>query len=403
MESQSLAEKCAALGYEAAADPEEADIVVVNSCSVTEYADRDTLNFIRRTAAANPKARLVVTGCMAALAPERISAVAPGAEIFQQKDKENIPYALAGLPPRGDFFSVTGFAGRTRAFIKVQDGCDRQCSYCIVPSARSVMSSKPAAAALSEIKGLIASGYGEVVLCGTRLGMYKCPDSGADLSGLMKLLLALPGCFRIRFSSLEPCEVSEELAVTLKAGGEKFCDYFHLPLQSGSDEVLKAMGRPYNSSGYLDKLRILRRHFGDPGLYADIIAGYPTETDAQFGETLAFIRECRLAGLHVFRFSGRPGTRANLLKPLSRKTVLSRAGALRALDAELRASYAASMAGRVLRVLTLRNKDGGATGLASNFLQVGFPGAGRPGSLVRARITGVFPGRGGCVCSAETA
>jgi threonylcarbamoyladenosine tRNA methylthiotransferase MtaB len=401
VESQSLAEKFASLGYEAAANPEEADVVVVNSCSVTEYADRDTLNFIRKAVAANPKGRLVVTGCMATLEPERISAIAPGAEIFKHKDKENIPYALAGVPPRGDFFRVTGFAGRTRAFIKVQDGCDRKCAYCIVPSARSGMSSKPAPAALAEIKGLIASGHGEIVLCGTRLGMYKCPDSEADLSGLMKLILDLPGCFRIRFSSLEPGEVSEELAVVLKAGGERFCDYFHLPMQSGSDAVLKAMGRPYNSAGYLDKLRILRKHFGDPGLYADIIAGYPAETDGQFAETVAFIRQCRLAGLHVFRFSGRPGTRAHLLPPLSRKVVNWRAAELRALDAELRAAYAASMGGRVLRVLTLRNKDGGAIGLASNFLQVGFQVGGRPGSFVKAQITGVFPGRGGCVCSGE--
>ncbi len=400
MESQSLAEKFASLGYEAAANPEEADVVVVNSCSVTEYADRDTLNFIRKTSAANPKGRLVVTGCMATLAPERISAVAPGAEIFKHKDKENIPYALAGMPPRGDFFSVTGFAGRTRAFIKVQDGCDRKCAYCIVSSARIGMSSKPAASALAEIKGLIAVGYGEIVLCGTRLGMYKCPDSGADLSGLMKLVLELQGGFRIRFSSLEPGEVSEELAVVLKAGGERFCDYFHLPLQSGSDSVLKAMGRPYNSAGYLDKLRILRRHFVNPGLYADVIAGYPTETDGQFADTLAFIRKCRLAGLHVFRFSGRPGTKAYLLKPLSRNTVSGRASALRALDTELRAAYAASMGGRVLRVLTLRNKDGSALGLASNFLQVGFQGGGRPGSFVKTQITGVVPGRA-CICSGE--
>jgi len=263
------------------------------------------------------------------------------------------------------------------------------------------MSSKPAAAALAEIKRLVSAGFAEIVLCGTRLGMYKCPDSGTDLGGLMELLFGLQGGFRIRFSSLEPCEVSERLAVILKSGGEKFCDYFHLPMQSGSAAVLKAMGRPYDPAGYLRKLRLLRKHFGDPGLYADIIAGYPSETEGQFAETVSFVRQCGLAGLHVFRFSGRPGTKAYMLKPLSRKIVNERAAALRALDAELRSAYAASMRGRVLRVLTLRNKDGGASGLASNFLQVGLQGAFRPGSIVEARITGVISGRAGCVCSGE--
>ena len=397
VESQSLAEKFSSLGYEPAAVPEEADIVVVNSCSVTEYADRDTLNFIRKTAAANPKACLVVTGCLATLEPQKILGLAPGAVIFHNKNKENIPYELAGLPAKEDFFSVSKFSGRTRAFIKVQDGCDLKCAYCLVPAARSEMKSKKSSVAITEISGLAAAGFREIVLCGTRLGMYKCPETGRDLTGLMAELFKLPGDFRMRFSSLEPGEVSEELAAVLKDGGERFCDYFHLPLQAGSDAVLAAMGRPYTTAGYTKKLEILRKNFKEPGLFADVIAGFPTETEEQFSGTLAFVEESCFAGLHVFRFSRRPGTRAYALKPLHPEIVRERAGRLRALDIKLRASYAASMRGRSLKILVLKSKGGSALGLASNFLNVSLKGEFKSGSFIRARITGSAGGD----CSGE--
>lgn len=397
VETQSLAEKFSALGYEPVSGPGEADIVVVNSCSVTEYADRDTLNFIRKTAASNPKARLVVTGCMATLEPEKILKLAPGAVIFPNKDKEKIPYEMAGLPPKEDFFSVSNFSGRTRAFIKVQDGCDLKCAYCLVPAARSEIKSKRSSSAIAEILSLAAAGFREMVLCGTRLGMYKCPETGRDLAGLMAELFRLPGDFRMRFSSLEPVEVSEELAAALKGGGDRFCDYFHLPLQAGSDAVLSAMGRPYTTAGYMGKLEILRKNFKEPGLFADVIAGFPAETEEQFAQTLGFVEECCFAGLHIFRFSRRPGTRAYALKPLPPEIVRGRAGRLRALDSRLRASYAASMCGRSLKVLVLKNKGGSALGLASNFLNVSLKGGFTPGSFVRARITGAAGG----ICSGE--
>jgi threonylcarbamoyladenosine tRNA methylthiotransferase MtaB len=215
----------------------------------------------------------------------------------------------------------------------------------------------------------------------------------------MKDVFGLAGEFRIRFSSLEPGEVTESLAGVLSQGGERFCDYFHLPLQAGSDGVLKAMRRPYTTAGYLKKLALLRERFGDPGLFADIIAGYPSETEEQFGETLAFVEKCRFSGLHVFRFSRRAGTAAAALQPLPASVVAARAAALRKLDTELRARFAGSMTGRTLNTLVLSNKGGTVSGLASNFLRVGFTGTCRPGSLVRVPVTGVLPGGAGEVCS----
>jgi len=394
VETESLREKFAALGHESADEPEAADLVVVNTCSVTEKADRDCIAFLRKTAAANPKAAIAVTGCLATLEPQKILAAAPHAALFTNKEKENIPARLCGAEPGGDFFAVTKFHGRARAFIKVQDGCNLKCAYCLVNLARSELKSKPLDAAVAEVKKLVAAGFAEIVLCGTRLGIYHCDKTGANLAALMQKLCGLEGRFRLRFSSIESEELTPELLGVLKAAGPKFCNYFHLPLQAGADAVLKAMGRPYTAAAYRAKVEELRGLFPGVGIYADIIAGYPAETEADFSAALEFVRGCGLAGLHVFSFSARPGTRAAALKPLPSKTVAARSAALRALDRELRASFAASMLGASLEALILKNKAGRAMGLSSNFLNLEFSAPLKPGSLARARITAARDGVG---------
>lgn len=397
VETESLREKFSALGHSQAAAPEDADLVVVNTCSVTAKADRDCLAFIRKTAAANPKAAIAVTGCLATLAPEKVLAAAPGAAVFSNKDKESIPSQLCGTPAARDFFSVTKFHGKARAFVKVQDGCNLKCAYCLVNMARNELKSKPLGPAVAEIKRLVDGGFAEIVLCGTRLGIYRCPETGADLSVLMERLFALEGNFRVRFSSIESGELTPRLLKVLKAAGPRFCDYFHLPLQAGSDAVLKAMGRPYDTARYRAKVEELRALLPGVGIYADIIAGYPAETDRDFGDALAYVRGIALSGLHVFSFSARPGTRAAALKALPPSVVTERSAALRALDAELRASYAASMLGSETLALVLRNKEGRALALASNFVNLELPGPLKAGSLARCRVTAA---RGG-ECLAE--
>ena len=397
VETESLREKFIALGHTAAAEPEEADLVVVNTCSVTEKADRDCVAFLRRTAAANPKAAIAVTGCLATLEPAKILAAAPGATLFTNKEKENIPAQLCGAAAPGDFFAVTKFHGKARAFVKVQDGCNLKCAYCLVNLARSELRSKPLEAAVAEVKKLIDSGFAEIVLCGTRLGIYGCKETGASLAGLMARLFALDGNFRLRFSSIESEELTPELLKVLKAAGPKFCDYFHLPLQAGADPVLKAMGRLYDTARYKAKVEELRSIFPGVGIYADIIAGYPTETEEDFSAAVDFVRGCALSGLHVFSFSGRPGTKAAALKALPQKTVAARSAALRALDGELRAACAASMLGKETTVLTLKNKEGRSLALASNFVNVEFSGPQKPGELLRCRVTAARSG----ACLAE--
>lgn len=395
IESQSLAEKFLSLGHERTSATDEADILVVNTCTVTSGADRESLSFIKKAVRSNPRAKLVVTGCLATLDPGKILGLAPSAVLFPNDDKENIPARLSGLPSAADFFSVKKSSGRTRAFIKLQDGCDLRCSYCLVPEARSRMSSKNSAAAVDEVKNLVAGGFREIVLCGTRLGMYKCPGTGKYLASLMRDIFALEGEFRVRFSSLEPMEISEELVIGLTAVGDRFCDYFHLPLQSGSDGVLRAMGRPYDTAEYFKKLGIIRKHFVSPGLFADVIVGYPTETEEQFAETLSFVEKCGFAGLHIFRFSKRPNTGASALKELPPAVVKKRADRLHELDQRMRAVFAASMCGVRLKTLILKRSNGRAAGLASNFLNVSFEGELETGVFVNARITGAQAG----ICS----
>lgn len=392
VETESLREKFMGLGHTAAEAPEEADLVVVNTCSVTEKADRDCVAFLRKTAAANPKASIAVTGCLATLEPKKILAAAPGATLFTNKEKENIPARFCGSAPSGDFFSVTKFHGKARAFVKVQDGCDLKCAYCLVNLARSELRSKPLEAVVLEIKKLVDSGFAEIVLCGTRLGIYRCEKSGATLADLMKRLFALDGDFRLRFSSMESEELNPELLKVLKAAGPKFCDYFHLPLQAGSDGVLKAMGRLYDTAKYRAKLEELRSIFPGVGIYADIIAGYPTETEEDFAAAVKFVRDCGLSGLHVFSFSGRPGTKAAALKALPQKTVAARSAALRVLDGELRAAYAASMLGKKYTALVLKNREGRALALASNFVNLELPGPQKAGRLIRCRVTAARSG-----------
>jgi threonylcarbamoyladenosine tRNA methylthiotransferase MtaB len=331
---------------------EEADMCLINTCSVTAYADKEARQMIRRVLRVNPEARTIVTGCYATRAPEEIRALSEKLEVYTNAEKDELPSCF-GFEISNQPLGIHQFAGRTRAFLKVQDGCKAPCNYCIIPTVRPNLTSKPLENVLSEAQALLANGYKELVLTGIRLGLYRGVDEhGAKFSLLemLKKLTALPGDFRIRLSSLEVTEVSDDLIDFVK-NSPKMCRHFHIPMQSGDSQVLKDMRRWYNIDFYKARVAAVRAAMPDCGVTADVMVGYPTETDEFFETTRQNIDDMNLSGLHVFRFSARASTPAAELKPLEPRIVSERAHILGALDLQLRERFYRQFEGTEREVL----------------------------------------------------
>lgn len=377
-------------GERPAADYREADVCVINTCSVTQAADRDAVRLLRRVTRDNPTARLIVTGCLATRDPGVIAAAAPQAEIIGNKDKGVIP---ALFSCRTDPGLDRPFADRSRAFIKIQDGCNMECAFCVIPSLRPQLSSRPLAELVGEIAGLVNSGVPEIVLCGIRLGRYLVEDGEGrrfGLTGLMERLLDLPGDFRIRLSSLEISDATERLLDLMKSSGGKICPSLHLPLQSGCEKTLKRMGRWYSAAFYRRRMEAVRKALPSAGLFADVIAGFPGESDHDFAENVGFIEEMGFSGLHVFRYSRRLGTAAAGFRDEVPEAVLrGRAQRLRVLDAGFRREFAARAVGSWRRVSAELTRP---AGLAEDFLEVGLERNPGPG-LHRVKVVSSQEGK----------
>ena len=364
VESQAILEAFSARGY-TPAPFEQADICLLNTCTVTHKADKDVEKLIRQILRRNPSARLVLTGCYAAAHQDHIKQNFPQAEIIGKYDLGKKLFESEDL-----CWTVSGHEGHSRAFIKIQDGCDCFCSYCIVPFARSIKRSKPAPDVLAEIAALVQKGFGEIVLTGINIGNYCCPQSGKDLAALCEDVAALPGHFRVRFSSIELQTVTEGVIDAMAKYPARFCNYLHLPLQSGCDKVLSEMNRHYNTAQYAEKVAALRARVPGASVFADVIAGFPTETEQDFEATYDFIAGLKLCGLHVFSYSPRPGTKAAALPQLPPDIIKARAEKLRELDKKLRTDCAASLVGSVQEVFIEEHNASGVRGVTGNFQQV---------------------------------
>jgi threonylcarbamoyladenosine tRNA methylthiotransferase MtaB len=438
-------------GCIAASESVVADVVVVNTCTVTAAADSQARDAIRKIRARNPAARVIVTGCYAQRAPEELAALPGVSWVVGNSHKPQIPELAAGLmqaapqasasrgtfiptetllaiDPRegeqlslasapakiltGDIFAQTTFlaapvlggeGNHTRPTLKIQDGCNSRCSYCVIPFVRGKSRSLPPNEVIAEIRRLSESGYREIVLSGINLGTYGrdlCPR--IEFDDLLRRILDETPLERLRISSIEPLDVTQDL-IALFASTPRIAQHFHMPLQSGSDRILAAMHRWYRAEHYARRVELIREYLPDAAIGADVIAGFPGESDGDHAATISFIERLPFTYLHVFSFSKRPGTRAaSLPNEVPAEIIHRRARELRSLAEKKSATFHATQAGRLVEVLTLRRaalaartpaaNPGWTPAISSNYLQVRLSGEWPPNQMLQVRIVSAGPG-----------
>lgn len=390
-ESEILAGRLEAVGWTPADDGDGVDLCIVNTCTVTGKASMQCRQLIRQLHRRHPNARIVVTGCYAQTEPKAIAALDGVSAVLGTADKERLVDLVEALP--GDSAStirlqagsgalaptisqptVLPFGTRTRPFLKVQDGCDQFCTYCIVPRARGRSRSMAPDAVVASLETLGRAGYREVVLTGIHLGAYgKDLSPVTELLDLMRRVEQVQEVARIRLSSIEPNELSDAM-VRRVAESARFCRHFHLPLQSGDDTILRRMRRPYDRELYRDRVVTIREQMPDAAIGADVLVGFPGETDAAFANTLQLIESLPLTYLHVFPFSPRDGTPASRFSnPVPPTVVRKRAGIVRKLGVAKRRVFLENQVGRSLDVLIEQRRDretGLLRGVSANYQTV---------------------------------
>jgi threonylcarbamoyladenosine tRNA methylthiotransferase MtaB len=382
VESESIAAELLGRGAQVV-DEAEACVVIVSTCTVTSEADAKDRKAIRHALAAAGSPTVVVTGCGATLDPAAFAAL--GERVVVEPDKTRVAGLVADLlvlPATGATVRArAGVAFRTRALLKVQDGCDAFCAYCIVPYARGVPRAVPLEEIRADARELVAAGAREIVVTGINVGRYS--DGAADLSHVIEAVAA-SGVERLRLSSIEPLDLTPQFLRVL-GRTSSFCPHLHVPLQSGSDAVLSAMGRRYTSAEYAERISAAREVMPGLAVTTDVLAGFPGETDAQAEETLRFCETLGFAALHVFRFSARPGTPAAIMpEPVAPRV----AGARAACPERLRAEHVTRRLGSHACVLIeTAGADGTGRGTTEDYLRVMVPGtASQLGQTVRVRL-----------------
>jgi threonylcarbamoyladenosine tRNA methylthiotransferase MtaB len=376
-------------GYEVVDFREEADVYIINTCTVTHQGASKSRKMTRRAKRRNSESVVSVVGCYPQVSPQEVLEVT-GVDLIVgtegRKDIVNlVDQARLSKDPVNcvqdvmetetfEEIPITESEERTRASLKVEDGCENFCAYCIIPYTRGAVRSRDLGDAVSEAKRLAKNGFKEIVLTGIHLGAYgKEMDQDVDLVTLIKKLLPISGIKRIRLSSIEATEVNQEL-IDLIFKEEKLCRHLHLPLQSGSDEVLKAMNREYTTAEYADKIEKIRKEIPELAITTDVMVGFPGETEENFAETYQFIKEIEFSDLHVFKYSKREGTpAAKFSNQVHSKIKNKRSQKLRELATEFALEYRKHFKGKTLDVLLEEERDHKTallTGLTDNYLRV---------------------------------
>lgn len=401
-ETQEMLEILEKRGHTAVTSPDNADVIVVNSCTVTAESVRKTRQTVRKLKKQNPESIIILTGCASQAEPQ-ITDDLPDADIIMGNrtnteiadvlenflnDSDNRLYRkehLTGDPFKGT--GITRFDGHTRAFLKIQDGCDRFCSYCLIPTARGRSRSKPLKDIDIELKSLSENGFKEIVFVGINLSDYG-KNTPYSLPDALMLAEKHTNIKRVRLGSLEPDHITDEMIAELKKV-TKLCPQFHISAQSGSDSVLKAMNRHYSAAEYEELAHKLRTAFPDATITTDILVGFPTESEDNFDETVQFVKRVGFEKTHIFPYSVREGTRAAEMPQLTKTVKEGRAARLSPIAEEIRREFFEKQVGRTVEVLFETKTGEFATGYTENYTPVQITSAeDYKGKIKNVKITG---------------
>ncbi len=399
-DTQMMRDRMEAIGFKTVPFEEEADVYVVNTCTVTQISDKKSRQMISRAKRKYPKSILVVCGCFSQVFPKE-AALLEGVDIVlgtanrknisryikQFMDDKKQVIAVDNTEPIDDE-EIKGFGEKNRAIIKIEDGCENFCSYCLIPYARGRIRSKPIDVIREEVKRLVTRGYKEFVLTGIHLASYGKDFGNKCLEEAIITVATLPAVQRVRLGSLEPRIITPDFVDAIK-DLPTLCHHFHLSLQSGCDKTLKAMNRHYTADEYKKAVKLLRSVFPDCSVTTDMIVGFPGETDEDFKESLTFAKKIGFAKIHIFPYSARKGTRAAQMEDqLTKEIKTARAKRLERVEKASRLAYWKNMIGTVQRVLPEELKDGYMHGFSQNYCPVRWEG--KPSSYVQTiQITDV--------------
>ena len=393
-------------GYDIVPSTNAADVYVINTCSVTSFGDKKSRQLIRRVQRLNPKAVIAVTGCYSQAAPDEVKAIEGVRVVLGTSDRANIVnYVEQAMEEDGvidkvdDIMKAREFEdiplyempARTRAFLKIQEGCTNFCSYCIIPYTRGPLRSRKLESIRSEAQKLLDHGFKEIVLTGIHLGAYgKDFKDGTSLYDAAKAVLELPGLRRLRLSSLESIELSPGLLELIKTN-PKFSHHLHLPLQAGSDEVLKKMNRHYNRDEFTALIKNVKKSVPGVAISTDVIVGFPGETEEMFAESLEYIKTLGFARMHVFPYSPRTGTpAAKLPDQVPEPVKKERVHRLQSLAQEMANDFHSQYLGTVQEVLFETNNDGITDGLTDTYIRVYTDDEVKTGELYKVRLEKLY-------------